>query len=158
MSRTRSDLDQVVASVEASGGKASALVCDVTDSAGVRETIAALPRLDILINNAGMNIPEALVDVSEEHLDAVINLNVRAMFIVAQSAVRKMLEFPKRREVGGSVVKITSQMAHVGAARASGRRYQRAGCYDTDPERRRGNIDGVLQRRSAQRVVGHERL
>src|SRR5271169_2418665 len=54
MSRTRAELDQVVASVEASGGRASALVCDVTDGACVRETIAALPRLDILINNAGM--------------------------------------------------------------------------------------------------------
>ena len=117
MSRTRSDLDQVVASVEASGGKASALVCDVTDSACVRETIAALPRLDILINNAGINIPEAFVEVTLEHLDAIINLNVRAMFVVAQAAVRKMLEFPQRREVGGAVVNITSQMGHVGAAR-----------------------------------------
>ncbi len=117
MSRTRADLDQTVASVEASGGKASALVCDVTDSACVRETIAALPRLDILINNAGMNIPEAFADVTEEHLDAVINLNVRAMFVVAQAAVRKMLELPQRREVGGAVVNITSQMGHVGAAR-----------------------------------------
>ena len=117
MSRTRADLDQTVASIEASGGKASALVCDVTDSACVRETIAALPRLDILINNAGMNIPEAFADVTEEHLDAVINLNVRAMFVVAQAAVRKMLELPQRREVGGAVVNITSQMGHVGAAR-----------------------------------------
>ena len=107
----------MVAGIEASGGKASALVCDVTDSACVRETIAALPRLDILINNAGMNIPEAFVDVSRSIWTRCCNLNVRAMFVVAQAAARKMLELPGRREVGGAVVNITSQMGHVGSAR-----------------------------------------
>ena len=117
MSRTRADLDQVVAGIEASGGKASAMVCDVTDGACVREAIAGLPRLDILINNAGMNIPEAFVDVSIEHLDTMLNLNVRAMFVVAQAAARKMMELAERHEVGGSIVNITSQMGHVGSAR-----------------------------------------
>jgi NAD(P)-dependent dehydrogenase (short-subunit alcohol dehydrogenase family) len=117
MSRTRANLDLVVTGIEASGGKASAMVCDVTDGACVREAIAGLPRLDILINNAGMNIPEAFVDVSLEHLDTMLNLNVRAMFVVAQAAARKMMELPERHEVGGSIVNITSQMGHVGSAR-----------------------------------------
>jgi NAD(P)-dependent dehydrogenase (short-subunit alcohol dehydrogenase family) len=76
-----------------------------------------MPRLDILINNAGINIPEAFVDVSLEHLDTMLNLNVRAMFVVAQAAARKMMELPERHEVGGSIVNITSQMGHVGSAR-----------------------------------------
>ena len=101
MSRTRADLDQVVAGIKASGGKASALACDVTDGACVREAIAALPRLDILINNAGINIPEAFVDVSLEHLDTMLNLNVRAMFVVAQAAARKMMELPRAPRGGG---------------------------------------------------------
>ena len=120
MSRTRADLDQVVAGIEASGGKASALACDVTDGACVREAIAGLPRLDILINNAGINIPEAFVDVSLEHLDTMLDLNVRAMFVVAQAAARKMMELPERREVGGAIVNITSQMGHVGSVRRYG--------------------------------------
>ena len=119
MSRTRADLDQVVAGIEAGGGKASALVCDVTDGGCVREAIARLPRLDILINNAGINIPEAFVDVSLEHLDAMLDLNVRAVFVVAQAAARKMMELPERREVGGAIVNITSQMGHVGSVRRS---------------------------------------
>ncbi len=117
MSRTTSDLEQVVNNIQVSGGHASALACDVTDGHRVREMITELSRLDILINNAGMNIPEPFIDVSEEHLDTVINLNLRANFLVAQAAVRKMLEAPNRREIGGAVVNVTSQMGHVGAPR-----------------------------------------
>src|SRR5712691_9031759 len=59
-------------------------------------TRSELERLDILVNNAGMNIPEPFVQVSESHLDEMLGLNVRAAFLVAQAAVRKMLEAPDR--------------------------------------------------------------
>jgi NAD(P)-dependent dehydrogenase (short-subunit alcohol dehydrogenase family) len=62
-----------------------------------------------------MNIPEPFVEVNEAHLDRAINLNVRAMFLVAQAAVKKMLETPDRKARGGAVINITSQMGHVGA-------------------------------------------
>jgi NAD(P)-dependent dehydrogenase (short-subunit alcohol dehydrogenase family) len=87
----------------------------VTVGAQVREAFARVPRLDILINNAGANIPEPFVDVSEEHLDRVIALNVRAAFLAAQAAARKMLEAPDRRARGGAIVNISSQMGHVGS-------------------------------------------
>jgi NAD(P)-dependent dehydrogenase (short-subunit alcohol dehydrogenase family) len=45
----------------------------------------------------------------------MLNLNVRAMFVTAQAAVKKMLESPERKARGGSVINITSQMGHVGA-------------------------------------------
>ncbi len=93
------------------------MVCDVTNRAQVNYALAGLERLDILLNNAGMNIPEPFVDVSEAHLDHMIALNVRAAFLVAQSAVRKMLEDPDRRARGGSVIHVTSQMGRVGAER-----------------------------------------
>jgi NAD(P)-dependent dehydrogenase (short-subunit alcohol dehydrogenase family) len=92
-------------------------VCDVTDERAVRQVIAAMPALDVLVNNAGMNIPEPFVDVSAENLDRVMALNVRSVFLVAQAATRKMLEAPNRRERGGAIVNITSQMGHVGAER-----------------------------------------
>jgi NAD(P)-dependent dehydrogenase (short-subunit alcohol dehydrogenase family) len=117
MSRTRSDLEQVAARIVAAGGKATVLVGDVTDGSQLRSEIARLERLDVLVNNAGMNIPELFVDVSEAHLDEQLALNVRAAFLVAQSAVRKMLEAPDRKERGGVVINISSQMGHVGAAR-----------------------------------------
>ena len=76
-----------------------------------------LPRLDILVNNAGGNFPEPFVDVSDDHLDKLLALNLRGAFVTAQAAVRKMLEAGDRKERGGSVINISSQMGHVGAPR-----------------------------------------
>jgi NAD(P)-dependent dehydrogenase (short-subunit alcohol dehydrogenase family) len=67
------------------------------------------------VNNAGTNIPEPFVNVSEAHLDTMLNLNIRAMFTTAQAAVKKMLEHPDRKSRSASVINITSQMGHVGA-------------------------------------------
>jgi NAD(P)-dependent dehydrogenase (short-subunit alcohol dehydrogenase family) len=53
--------------------------------------------------------------VSEEHLDRLLDLNVRAAFLVAQAAVRRMLAHPERRARGASIVNMSSQMGHVGA-------------------------------------------
>lgn len=115
MARTQSDLDSAVAEINSAGGRAHAMVCDLADSAAVNREIAALPTLDVLVNNAGTNIPEPFVKVSAVHLDQMLNLNVRAMFIAAQAAVKKMLELPERNVCGGVVINITSQMGHVGA-------------------------------------------
>jgi NAD(P)-dependent dehydrogenase (short-subunit alcohol dehydrogenase family) len=117
MSRTRAELEVVAAAVETIGRRAAVLVCDVMDAAAVRGAIASIERLDILVNNAGINYPEPFVDVSEAHLDHMLALNVRAMFIVAQAAVRKMLEAPDRRERGGAIINVSSQMGRVGAPR-----------------------------------------
>jgi NAD(P)-dependent dehydrogenase (short-subunit alcohol dehydrogenase family) len=115
MARTQSDLDSAVAEINTGSGRAHALNCDVTDAAAVNRVVAALPTLDVLVNNAGMNIPEPFVNVSEPNLDKVLDLNIRAMFITAQAAVRKMLESPDRKARGGVVINMTSQMGHVGA-------------------------------------------
>ena len=115
MSRTQSELDSAVSQLTAAGARAHAVVCNVTDAEAVRRAVAALPALDVLVNNAGTNIPEPFVNVSEANLDRVLDLNIRAMFITAQAAVKKMLEAPDRKARGGVVINITSQMGHVGA-------------------------------------------
>lgn len=117
LSRTREELEQVANRIASDGGRTKMLVCDVTDAVEVRSQIKSLKQLDVLVNNAGMNIPEPFVEVSEAHLDKQLALNVRASFLVAQAAVRKMLEAPNRRERGGSVVNVSSQMGRVGASR-----------------------------------------
>jgi NAD(P)-dependent dehydrogenase (short-subunit alcohol dehydrogenase family) len=116
VSRTLHELEQAAEYIRKGGGIAAPLACDVTDGARVRDTIARLARLDILVNNAGGNLPEPFVEVTEERLDRILNLNVRAGFLVAQAAAKKMLEAPDRKERGGAIVSITSQMGHVGAA------------------------------------------
>ena len=116
VSRTLSELEQAAASIRSDGGAAVPLVCDVTNGTQVRDAVGRIPRLDILVNNAGGNIPEPFVDITEEHLDRILRLNVRAAFLVAQAAARKMLEAPDRKARGGAMVNISSQMGHVGAA------------------------------------------
>ena len=114
VSRTLSELEEAAGKIRAGGGAAQPLVCDVTNGKQVREAFAKLPRLDILVNNAGGNMPEPFVDITEERLDKILDLNVRAAFLVAQAAARKMLEAPDRKRRGGAMVNISSQMGHVG--------------------------------------------
>lgn len=115
MARSRGEIDQVAAAIRAAGGKARAIACDVTETAAMQKAIAAIPVLDVLVNNAGTNIPEPFVEVSEEHLDQLLTLNVRSAFLVAQAAARKMLESPDRKTRGGAILHMSSQMGHVGA-------------------------------------------
>ncbi len=114
LARNQENLGRVARRIEEIGGRATHVVCDVTDTPRVRKVIAELSRLDILINNAGINIPEPLLAVTDEHLDWMLNLNVRAAFVVAQAAVRKMLEDKARSDKGGAIVNISSTMGHVG--------------------------------------------
>jgi NAD(P)-dependent dehydrogenase (short-subunit alcohol dehydrogenase family) len=115
VSRTECELEEVAAQIKSRGGKAKVARCDVTDTVAIRKLIENLPSLDILVNNAGSNIPEPFVQVSDEHLDYLMELNVRAYFVAAQAAVKKMLRDPQRSERGGAVINITSQMGHIGS-------------------------------------------
>lgn len=111
--RTQSRLEQTSAAISKRSGRSQVIVCDVTNSNAIRQVIATTPRLDVLINNAGTNFPEPFVDVSDEHLDTMLDLNVRAAFVVAQAAARKMLEDPARMD--GAIINLSSQMGHVGS-------------------------------------------
>lgn len=119
VARTGAEIEQAAAEIRAAGGRAATCACDVTDAAALKRAFAALPMLDVLVNNAGANIPEPFVDVSEEHLDRLLDLNVRAAFLAAQAAARKMLEAPDRKARGGSIINMSSQMGHVGAPNRS---------------------------------------
>ncbi len=72
--------------------------------------IASCDPFDILVNNAGTNRPAGLLDVTTEDYDAVMDLNVRAAFFVAQSVARKLVAARK----SGSIINLSSQMGHVG--------------------------------------------
>lgn len=109
--RTRGEIESAAAQIP----NAHAVVCDVTDSSQLRKAIAALPALDVFVNNAGTNIPEPFVEVTDEHLDSLLNLNVRAAFIAAQAAAKKMIEGKRR----GAIINMSSQMGHVGAVNRS---------------------------------------
>jgi NAD(P)-dependent dehydrogenase (short-subunit alcohol dehydrogenase family) len=112
--RTQATLEATRAAILDRGGAAAVLVCDVTDARQVTDRIGALPRIDVLVNNAGTNIPEDFLEVSEAHLDRILTLNVKGVFLVAQAAARRMVATG-----GGSIINMSSQMGHVGSARRS---------------------------------------
>ena len=114
LARTAEQVEAVAAEIGAAGGRARALALDVEDTARVREEVEGLERLDVLINNAGGNRPQPFLEVDEDTLDRLLRLNVRAAFVVAQSAARVMA---RRRY--GSIVHMSSQMGHVGAPNRS---------------------------------------
>ena len=109
VARTSSDLERLGAETE---GHITGWSEDVTrDSFYAR--LEELDRLDVLVNNAGMNRPLPIEAVDPQTLDAMLALNVRALYRTTQSAVRVML----RAGRGGSIIHMSSQMGHVGAAR-----------------------------------------
>ncbi len=110
--RSGGDLAALAAAIREDGGSAEAIVLDVTDRAAVDQALAARPAFDILVNNAGMNRPRAFVAVSEDDVEAIFGLNVKAAFFVAQSVTRRLLSAGRP----GSIINMSSQMGHVGAA------------------------------------------
>ena len=113
--RTPGDIEAGAAAIRDAGGRAEAVVLDVSDLAAVAAFFAGAPAFDILVNNAGINRPMPMMQVSEADYDAVLDLNLKSAFFVAQGCVRAMLAGGKC----GSLIHIGSQMGHVGGPNRS---------------------------------------
>jgi NAD(P)-dependent dehydrogenase (short-subunit alcohol dehydrogenase family) len=113
--RTASEIGEAATAITAAGGSAEAIPLDVTDLDAVAGILAAQPPIDVLVNNAGMNRPNFVTEVSVADFDAVMRLNVRATYFLAQVVARRLIEAGR----DGSIVNISSQMGHVGGARRS---------------------------------------
>ncbi len=111
VARSAEDLAELEASNPA---RIEAWPADVCDDK-FYERLEALERLDILVNNAGTNRPQPFAEVDPESLNTVLDLNIRAAFRTAQSAVRVML----RERIKGSIIHMSSQMGHVGSPNRS---------------------------------------
>ncbi len=112
VARSEAEIDAAAKAIIEEGGHAEAMVLDVTDIDDVRRKIEAAPAFDILVNNAGTNRPGPFVEVEPESFDLVNELNVKAAFFVAQAVARRLMEAGRP----GSIINISSQMGHVGAA------------------------------------------
>jgi len=84
----------VVKEIETAGGKAIAIRADGADTAAVKsavdETVSTFGQLDILVNNAGTAIPKPFEETTIEDMEHVLNLNVRAVFVATQAALKHM--------------------------------------------------------------------
>jgi NAD(P)-dependent dehydrogenase (short-subunit alcohol dehydrogenase family) len=116
LGRSESDLTEVAVMIRGFGRGAEVLICDLLHPPDLSELIGRLGRIDILVNNSGMNIPEPFVTVTDTHYDQIFGLNMRALFFLTQSVVNTMIG----EKVKGVIVNITSQMGHVGAANRTG--------------------------------------
>jgi NAD(P)-dependent dehydrogenase (short-subunit alcohol dehydrogenase family) len=113
VARTSSEIEEAADAIRARGQQAEALVLDVTDIDAVRVALAARAPYQVLVNNAGTNRPAPLIDVTVEDFDAIMGLNVRAAFFVAQAVAKRLID----DKLPGSIINISSQMGHVGAAK-----------------------------------------
>jgi len=111
--RSRDEIEAAAAAIRARGDKADAIAIDVSDVERVRAMVAAAEPFNILVNNAGINRPAYLPDVKVEDFDAIFALNVRAAFFAAQAVALRLIAAKEP----GSIINISSQMGHVGAAR-----------------------------------------
>ncbi len=116
---SKSEADQVAAEIENSGGKATVMQGDVTDSAIcarlVDDTVKQFGRLDVLVNNAGGLIKRIpIAEISDDMFSKVVQLNMRSALMCTRAAAAQM-----RKTGGGAIVNVTSIAArHGGAAGA----------------------------------------
>lgn len=107
--------NEIVQKIQQAGGTAVAMQADVTDSdeAGtlIEETINHFGRLDVLVNNAGITRDTLMMRMKVEDFDAVIQTNLRSVFICSKAAMRPMM-----RQRYGRIVNLSSVVGQVGNA------------------------------------------
>lgn len=101
-------LEALAAEILDAGGRCAVVTLDVTDDARIGSAFEAaetlLGPIDILVNNAGMNLPGLVLDRSLDEFDAVLKTDLRAPFVLAREAGRRMIE----RGRGGRIINIAS--------------------------------------------------
>ena len=113
--RRNSELEKTAALAVPGGGRMSAVPTDVSRPASVDALFAAIEkefgRLDLLFNNAGLNVPATPVDeLTFEQWTSVVNVNLTGAFLCAQHAVRMM---KRQHPHGGRIINNGSISAHV---------------------------------------------
>jgi NAD(P)-dependent dehydrogenase (short-subunit alcohol dehydrogenase family) len=113
-SRKLEPLQEVRDEIEARGGHALALECDVTEQEDVERVVSATEEafgsLDVLVNNSGATWGAPPTEMPLEKFDRVLAVNVRGTFLMSQAVGRRMIE----RKSGGTIVNVASIAALVG--------------------------------------------
>jgi NAD(P)-dependent dehydrogenase (short-subunit alcohol dehydrogenase family) len=106
--------DKTAALVQDAGRRAAVIPTDVTRradlSALVERTVAAFGRIDVLVNNAGIYRAATVLDVTEEHWDAIMTINAKAVFFATQAVLPVMIA-----QKSGAIVNLASMAGKVGS-------------------------------------------
>jgi NAD(P)-dependent dehydrogenase (short-subunit alcohol dehydrogenase family) len=115
-SRTGSELEKVAADVEQLGRRALIQRLDLTHIKSIQpvidHTVETFGRIDVLVNNAGINRPQWALEVTEENWDLVMDTNLKGLFFCAQAAGKAMIHQRK-----GKIINISSDAGTVGLPR-----------------------------------------
>jgi len=103
-------LEEAVAAINEAGFKAKSMVLDITDLEAVKTQLRSCGAFDIMVNSAGLARHAPALETAPDDYDAVMNVNVRAAYFLSVGAAHGM----KKQGRGGSIINISSQMAHVG--------------------------------------------
>ena len=99
ISRTKKDLDQVSKIARKFKVKCKSYVCDITNYNEIKKIINSQPKIDVLINNAGTNIPEYFDKVKRQNMEYLVKINTVASFNLAQLCALKMLKTKNRKKI-----------------------------------------------------------
>lgn len=110
VARSAGELERASNELRDVGRNADVVVLDVTDLSAVESFFAGRAAFDVMVNNAGINRPMPMQDVTESDFNAVLDLNLKSAYFTSQAAARRMIEL----NLPGSLIHIGSQMGHVG--------------------------------------------
>lgn len=108
--RSADKLERTVGTLRQMGFSATALALDVQDVEATERTIDAGPVFDILVNSAGLARHGPALETTTADFDTVMGINVRGAYFVTRAVARKLIAAGRP----GSLINISSQMAHVG--------------------------------------------
>src|SRR5712672_400471 len=113
--RNQQKLDELVAQITASGGKAAAFVMDVADEeqikSGVKAALTHFGKIDILVNNAGITRDQLVMRMKRADWDAVLNTNLTSAYLCIQQVIGSML-----KQRWGRIINVTSIFGQMGQA------------------------------------------
>jgi 3-oxoacyl-[acyl-carrier protein] reductase len=113
--RNQQKLDELVAQIVSSGGKAAAFVMDVTDEeqvkSAIKSAIAQFGKIDILVNNAGITRDTLVMRMKRADWDSVLNTNLTSAYLCIQQVIGSML-----KQRWGRIINITSVFGQMGQA------------------------------------------
>ena len=117
--RDEGQLGESVATLSGTGnGKVSSIVCNLADAKAIarcaQEATARLGGIDVLVNNAGVGRAVSLIESSDEYIDDVLDINLRAVLLMTREILPSM-----QGQGGGSIVNIASQAAKRGFSNLS---------------------------------------
>lgn len=103
--------EKVTAEICSEGGDAIFIQCDVSKNEQiqnlVKKTVEHYGRIDVVVNNAGVNHSANFFDTTEEDWDRVLDVDLKGTFLLSQAAARVMVE----KKIPGVIINMTSVMA-----------------------------------------------